>query len=277
MVGYLSEALGGATAGFLSSYLTSPEVGWSKIDTTNLFFYVYALFGLLKVFAYWLIDNSKAIEAKVLKEKVMLNFAGIDPKNMKTIVMLSVLFAFDAFGGAFVAKSFISYYFYERYEIVLSSVGMLLFFCNIVSGISGILSAKLVEKIGAMATMIFTHLPSNLFLLAIPFATNSYLAMILLLGRFCISQMDVPARQTYVNFVVSSSERSAANGITNIARSVGLSIGMGINGYFINIYPHNFVFAVPFLIAGGIKIVYDIVLGCCFLWGQRSKRIEQHF
>lgn len=114
------------------------------MEATNLFFYMYAMFGLLKVFAYWLIDNSKAIEAKVAKDKVILNFAGIDPKNMKTIVMLSILFAFDAFGGAFVAKSFISYYFYERYDIVLSSVGMLLFFCNIVSGISGILSSKLV-------------------------------------------------------------------------------------------------------------------------------------
>jgi predicted MFS family arabinose efflux permease len=118
--------------------------------------------------------------------------------------MLSVLFAFDALGGAFVAKSFISYYFYQRYDIVLTSVGALLFFCNIVSGISGILSSKLVEKFGAMATMIFTHLPSNIFLLLIPLASDPYIAMILLLGRFCISQMDVPARQTYVTMIVSS-------------------------------------------------------------------------
>ena len=144
MVGYMSEALGGASTGFLYSHLVSDTVGWTPIEATNFFFYLYAFFGLLKVFVYWLIDNSTAIEAKVPKEKVMLNFAGIDPKNFKTIVMLSILFAFDAFGGAFVAKSFISYYFYERYDIVLSSVGMLLFFCNIVSGISGILSSKLV-------------------------------------------------------------------------------------------------------------------------------------
>ncbi len=123
--------------------------------------------------------------------------------------------------------------------------------------------------------MIFTHLPSNLFLLAIPFVSDSNIAMRLILGRFCISQMDVPARQTYVNFVVSSAERSAANGITNIARSVGLSLGMGMNGYFISLDPQSFMFTVPFLLAGGIKIVYDVVLGCCFLWGQRSKRKMQ--
>lgn len=204
MVGYLSEAFGGATTGFVYSFLISPRIGWNEMEATNFFFYMYAAFGLLKILVYWLIDNSKAIEAKGVNDKVILNFAGIDPNNFKTIVMLSVLFAFDAFGGAFVAKSFISYYFYERFNIIISSVGMLLFFCNIVSGISGILSSKLVERIGAMATMIFTHLPSNLFLLAIPFVSNSYLAMVLLIGRFCISQMDVPARQTYVNIVVSS-------------------------------------------------------------------------
>ncbi len=118
--------------------------------------------------------------------------------------------------------------------------------------------------------MIFTHLPSNLFLLAIAFTSNPTVAMILILGRFCISQMDVPARQTYVSMIVSSSERSAANGITNIARSVGLSIGMGMNGYFIQQHPESFVFTLPFLIAGGIKIVYDITLGCCFLWKKKQ-------
>lgn len=129
---------------------------------------------------------------------------GISPKNFKTITMISVLFAIDAFGGAFIAKSFLSYYFYERYDIIFATVGTLLFCCNLVSGFSGILSSKLVERIGAMSTMVFTHLPSNFFLLAIPFVSNSYVAMALLFGRFCISQMNVPVRQTYVNLVVSS-------------------------------------------------------------------------
>lgn len=160
--------------------------------------------GFLKVITYSMIDNSTSIEAKKNDEKVILNFAGIDHKNMPTIVILSLLFALDAFGAAFVTKSFISYYFNKKYQIVLYSVGLLLFFCSIVSGISGILSSKLVERIGAISTMIFTHLPSNLFLLMIPFVTNSQIAMILVFARFCISQMDVPARQTYVNLVVSS-------------------------------------------------------------------------
>lgn len=150
-----------------------------------------------------------------------------------------------------------------------------MFVCNIISGISGILSSKIVDRIGALATMIFTHLPSNVFLLFIPFAPNSEVAMILLVCRFCISQMDVPARQTYVSLMVSSGERSAANGITNIARSVGLTMGLALNGLFFDSEPSSLTFSLPFLIAGGTKIVYDITLGCCFLWNKKKKEHEQ--
>ena len=145
--------------------------------------------------------------------------------------MLSALFFVDSFAGGFVAQTFLSYYYENRFQLKMSSIGGLLFMCNIIGGISGVLSSKLVSRIGAMATMIFTHLPSNIFLLLIAMTSNSTVAVFLLLGRFCISQMDVPARQTYVSMVVSSEERSAANGITNIARSVGLSFAFPIAGY----------------------------------------------
>ena len=119
--------------------------------------------------------------------------------------------------------------------------------------------------------MIYTHLPSNIFLILIFFASSPTVSILFLLGRFCISQMDVPARQTFVTLLVSSNERSAANGITNIARSVGLSLGLGINGYFINMNPDNWAFSVPFLIAGVIKILYDVTIGCFFLWNKKKE------
>ena len=103
--------------------------------------------------------------------------------------------------------------------------------CNIVGGISGLVSSVLVSKIGAIATMIFTHLPSNILLILISLTGNKIAAVALLMLRFCISQMDVPARQTYVSMVVSSSERSAANGITNIVRTVGVAISLPIAGF----------------------------------------------
>lgn len=83
--------------------------------------------------------------------------------------------------------------------------------------------------------------------------------------------MDVPARQTYVALMVSSGERSAANGITNIARSVGLTFGLMLNGLFFDSNPKSMTFSLPFLIAGGTKIVYDITLGCCFLWNKKKR------
>jgi hypothetical protein len=120
--------------------------------------------------------------------------------------------------------------------------------------------------------MIYTHLPSNVFLIFIALTDNVKISVFLLICRFCISQMDVPARQTYVSMVVSSGERSAANGITNIARSVGLVFGLAINGTFMAAEPNTLKFSMPFLIAGGLKIVYDITIGYLFLWNQRAAK-----
>jgi MFS family permease len=89
--------------------------------------------------------------------------------------------------------------------------------------------------------------------------------------------MDVPARQTFVTLVVSPEERSAANGITNIARSVGLSIGLGLNGFFMAMDSDTIGFSVPFFLAGGIKIIYDITIGCLFLWNQKKQKQASHF
>lgn len=128
-----------------------------------------------------------------------------------------------------------------------------------------------------MATMIYTHLPSNVFLIFIALTDNVKISVFLLICRFCISQMDVPARQTFVTLVVSPQERSAANGITNIARSVGLSVGLGLNGFFMSMKPDTFGFSTPFLLAGGIKILYDITIGCLFLWNQKKRKEQTNF
>lgn len=101
-------------------------------------------------------------------------------------------------------QSYLSYYYEKKYELFFDKIGAVLFVCNIISGISGVLSSKLVNRFGAMATMIYTHLPSNIFLLAIALVDVPILSILLLFGRFCISQMDVPARQTYVSMTVSS-------------------------------------------------------------------------
>ena len=198
----------------------------------------------------------------------MVNCTGLTQQSTKTIAMLSGLFMIDSFAGGFIAQAFLSFYYEQKYDFKISSLGGVLAVCNIVGGISGVFSSKLVAKIGAMATMIFTHLPSNILLLFIAFTSNPTLAVIFLIGRFCISQMDVPARQTYVSMVVSSQERSAANGITNIARSVGVMLAFPLAGYLWKFDPDSIWFSVPFVIGGGLKIFYDITLGFCFLWNK---------
>jgi sugar phosphate permease len=113
--------------------------------------------------------------------------------------------------------------------------------------------------------MICSHLPSHIFLLIIPFTSSAGLAIALLLCRFSISQMDVPARQTFISLLVSNNERSAANGITNLARSIGLSIGVTINSLFLDYDKNEFMFGMPFIISGGTQMIYDIILALCFL------------
>ncbi len=204
-----------------------------------------------------------------------MNCAGLTKKTEKTIAMLSLLFFVDSFAGGFVAQSFLSFYYEKKYDYQMDSVGGLLFVCNIVGGISGVVSSKLVAKIGAMATMIFTHLPSNVLLMMVALTNNSTVAIFLIMARFCISQMDVPARQTYVSMVVSPEERSAANGITNITRSVGVALAFPIAGYLWNTEKQSFLFSAPFLIAGALKIFYDLTLGACFLWSKSAKKNEE--
>lgn len=169
-------------------------------------------------------------------------------------------------GAAFIVQSFLSFYYEKKYDLHFDKIGSILFICNIISGISGVLSSKMVDRFGAIATIIYTHLPSNIFLLSIAFVQTPIVSIVLLFARFSISQMDVPARQTFVSMVVSSEERSAANGITNIARSLGLCVGLSLNSFFMKQDPDSFEFSCPFLLAGALTIIYDVSLGCCFLW-----------
>ena len=268
MAGYLSQAAGAAIAGFFIKYYTT--YCGTEFDAITNVVKMYALLGGLCFTCYYMMDGEH-IEPEQAVEKKALNCAGIEPDNMNTIIKLSLLFATDAFGGAFIVQSYLSFYYQEKYDKNFDDIGVYLFFCNIISGISGVLSSKIVDCIGPLATMIYTHLPSNVFLILIALTDNPTLSILFLMGRFCISQMNVPARQTFVTLIVSKEERSAANGITNIARSVGLSIGLGFNGFFMRMNPDIMGFSVPFLIAGGVKIAYDITIGCFFLWNKKKE------
>ena len=181
-----------------------------------------------------------------------------------------LLFALDAFGGGFVIQSIIAYWFHIRFQLDPAMIGTIFLFANLLAGVSALAAGWLARRIGLINTMIFTHLPSNVLLILVPLMPDVYWAIGLLLLRFSISQMDVPTRQAYTMAVVRPDERSAAAGVTAVARSVGASISpmlatllVGSAGWM----------SMPFFLAGGIKIAYVLLLYRAFATSEAKKNV----
>jgi predicted MFS family arabinose efflux permease len=170
---------------------------------------------------------------------------------------LSGLFALDAFAGGFVIQSMVAYWFHIKFNVDVALLGSIFFGANIFAGVSGILAASIASRIGLINTMVFTHVPSNVLLCLVPLMPNLTLAITMLLLRFSISQMDVPTRQSYTMAVVDPDERSAASGVTTIARSLGAAVSPALAGVLL---ASPVLIGAPFLISGGLKIVYDLLL-----------------
>ena len=173
------------------------------------------------------------------------------------VLRLAALFSLDAFAGGFVVQSMVAYWFQLRFGVEPALLGGIFFGANILAGVSALAAARVAARIGLINTMVFTHIPSNILLMLVPLMPNLPLAVALLLLRFSISQMDVPTRQSYTMAVVAPDERSAASGVTTIARSVGASLSPSISGLFL---ASPVLMGAPFLVAGGLKIVYDLLL-----------------
>jgi predicted MFS family arabinose efflux permease len=178
-------------------------------------------------------------------------------KSKGIVLKLSGLFALDAFAGGFVIQSMVAYWFHIKFGIDAGLLGSIFFGANILAGISALLAVRIAARIGLINTMVFTHIPSNVLLCLVPFMPNLASAITVLLLRFSISQMDVPTRQSYTMAVVAPDERSAASGVTAIARSVGAAISPALSGMFL---ANPALLGAPFLVAGGLKIVYDLLL-----------------
>ena len=154
-------------------------------------------------------------------------------------------------------QSMVAYWFHIKFGMDAGRLGAIFFGANIFAGISALLSVKIASRIGLINTMVFTHIPSNILLCLVPLMPNLSLAVTMLLVRFSISQMDVPTRQSYTMAVVAPNERSAAAGVTGIARSIGASVSPALSGVLL---ASPVLLSAPFLVAGGLKIVYDLLL-----------------
>jgi MFS family permease len=263
LAGSFSTALGALASGGLAQLLQAN--GLAPLDAYRVVLTGYALAGgLLLVF---FLGLSPAVEAarpadlpastaSASRTHPLASLIGLH-RSRRIVLQLSTLFAMDAFAGGFIVQSIISYWFFTRYGISEAGLGTIFFGANLLAGISALLAARLAARFGLLNTMVWSHIPSNVLLILVPLMPSAPLAIGVLWLRFSISQMDVPARQSYTVALVDRDERSAASGVTNIARSIGASLSPALSGLLLS---NPALFSAPFFLAGGIKISYDLLI-----------------
>jgi|SRR5215831_1386170 len=182
--------------------------------------------------------------------------SGVTAESKRTVAKITSLFSLDAFGGGFLTDALVAYWFFRRFGIAEQGLGIVFFIVHILNACSHLGAAWLARRIGLVNTMVFTHLPSSLFLMAVPFAPSFKWAVLLFLCREALVEMDVPTRQSYVAALVKPNERTFASGATNLARNVFWAAGSGAAGFLMQ----TLSFSAPLLVGGGSKIVYDLLL-----------------
>jgi MFS family permease len=257
MAGSVATALGALFAGAITRVLEKTSM--TPVGMYRVVVVVYALVGVLLAALFFQLSSASEVrspEEASASPRTMKSFFGVGQSH-RVVVKLSSLFALDAFAGGFVVQSFAAYWFYLRFGVNPATLGVIFFWANIFAGISALLAARLAARWGLINTMVATHLPSNILLILVPLMPNLRLAVLVLLIRFSISQMDVPTRQSYIMAVVSKEERSAAAGITGVARTTGAAISPLFVGFMFA--RHSWI-NLPFFIAGSFKILYDLLL-----------------
>ncbi len=212
---------------------------------------MFVLYGLLGVGSGWIYR----------KLPVRLAASGHAPAaplgpSRRIVFTLAALFSLDAFGGGFVVQSMLALWLFERFELSTTVAGTIFFWTGVMSAISYLVAVRIAKRFGLVNTMVFTHLPANLMLVAIPFVPDLIWVIVLLLMRSALSQMDVPTRGSYVMAVVTQPERPAAASITAVPRSLASAMSPLLAGYLLGIS----TFGWPLFIAGVVKIVYDVAL-----------------
>jgi MFS family permease len=254
LVGYVATASGALLAGILSQALL--DRAFVAVDAYRIVVVGYALIGLLMAVGSRRLGP--AIEAPAVKaasDGIRRRF-GLG-RSRSVVLRLSALFSVDAFAGGFIPLSLMAYWFHLRFGVEPAVLGIIFFGSNLLAAASALSAARIAARIGLVNTMVFTHLPSNVLLILIPLMPTLELAVGVLLLRFSLSQMDVPTRQSYVMAVVDPDERSAAAGVTGIARTTGAALSPAISAVLVS---SAGLAALPFYLAGGLKIAYDLLL-----------------
>ena len=253
LAGALATAAGALSAGLIAS---SVEHSASAVTGGRTVIFGYAAMGLVLALVFGRV--SRAVEAPAPPAALRFGLGA----SRGVVLRLAGLFALDAFGGGFVVQSFAAYWFHLRFHVEPAGLGGIFFGANLFAAVSALLASRIAARIGLVRTMVFTHLPSNILLILVPLMPDLRLAIIVLLLRFSISQMDVPTRQSYTMAIVRPEERSAAAGVTGVARTTGAALAPVFAGY---LFSKPGWIDVPFFLAGGLKIVYDLLLYRAFV------------
>lgn len=251
----LVAALAGAVGSLLAGV---PErladgTGLSSLDAERLAFFAYAAVGAVL----W-------VQYRSLASRPPIDLAGLDRNGLgrsrAMVLRLSALFSLDSFGSGFAGQSIIVLWLSLRFDLSTATAGAVFFWAGLLTASSALLAPRLASRIGLVRTMVFTHLPANLLLMAAAVVPSAGAAVACLLARSLLSQMDVPARTSYVMAVVDPAERSAAATVTNVPRSLASALPPLAAGWMLQQSSHGW----PLLLAGGLKIIYDLALLALF-------------
>jgi predicted MFS family arabinose efflux permease len=248
------SSLGAVGAAF--PVLLQNQFGFTLLGGYRVLFLAYS--GLYVITALLYSMLSPAVE--VNNSRTLENIANLAPETRKVIRKLTALFSLDAFGGGFLTDALVSYWFFKRFGLSEHDLGFVFFVVHVLNALSHLGAAWLARRIGLVNTMVFTHLPSSLFLMAVPFAPSAKWAIVLFFAREALVEMDVPTRQSYVTSLVAPTERSFASAVTNLARNVCWAMGSGVAGVLMQV----FAFSAPLIVGGGTKITYDWLLYTSF-------------
>ncbi len=251
LAGSAATALGALAGGWLAHAARRAGVG--EVESYRIVLGAYAAAGLALAAVFARLSPAVEVPA-VPREGPARPLLGLH-RSRGVVARLAALFALDAFAGGFVLQSVMAYWFHVRFGAGTAALGTFFFGANLLAAASSLLAQRLADRVGLVNTMVFTHLPSNVLLALVPLMPTQAWAMGVLLARFSISQMDVPTRQSYTMSVVAPDERAAAAGVTGIARSLGAGVAPVVGGAFFLSGS-----GVPFIVAGGLKIAYDLLL-----------------
>jgi MFS family permease len=257
LAGSLATAIGALGGGTITQALQ--KTAMRPVVSYRVVVILYAALGIVLALLFTRLSSAAEVTSPGEKSALpgtLKSILGIS-RSRHVVTKLASLFALDSFAGGFVVQSFAAYWFYLRFGVDPGTLGVIFFWANIFAGISALLASRIASRFGLINTMVVTHLPSNILLILVPLMPNLSLAVLVLLVRFSISQMDVPTRQSYTMAVVSAEERSAAAGITGVARTTGAAISPLFVGFM---FARPSLINLPFFIAGTLKIIYDLLL-----------------